>query len=46
MRLLFLSLFAWVACGSPKVEVRPGVLTVSQEQTAAWVRNFLSLIHI
>ena len=44
MRLLFLSLFAWVACASPQVEVRPGVLTVSQEQTAAWVRNFNPLL--
>ena len=44
MRWLFLILFACAACGSPKVEVRPGVLTVSQEQTAAWVRNFNPLL--
>ncbi len=32
------------ACAPPRVEVRPGVLTVSQEQTAAWVRNFNPLL--
>lgn len=34
----------WLACTRPPSPPPPGVLTVSVEQTASWIRNFNPLV--
>lgn len=36
--------FTLLACTDPRIEVERGVLTVSQEQQSAWMRNFNPLL--